>query len=161
VWEHGSLGLHADSVVAVKDAAGLRAEILARRDRLGGEAFAEAFLDGREFNLAILTRGNGLEPHAAGDDVEHLPAAEIRFDPAMPGPRIVGYEAKWAPGSPQDLSTPRAFELPPATRLSSNRCARSRGGPGTRSACAATRGSTSDSTRRADRSSSTSTRTRA
>lgn len=99
VWEHGSLGLEADSVVIAEGPATLREAIDVRLDQLGGEAFAETYVHGREFNLAML---------ADVDGVEHLPAAEIRFR----GPQaahIVGYRAKWSPGSAEDRDTPRSF----------------------------------------------------
>jgi len=103
VWEHGSLGLEADSVVTVTDAAQLQDEIERRLDRLGGEAFAEAYVHGREFNLGLLAADHG---------VEHLPPAEILFAARDgQGPRIVGYRAKWDAGSADDLGTPRSFAV--------------------------------------------------
>lgn len=101
VWEHGSLGLEADSVVMAEGPATLRDAIAARLERLGGEAFAEAYVHGREFNLGLL---------ADVDGVEHLPAAEIRFS-APAATHIVGYRAKWSPGSPEDRDTPRSFAV--------------------------------------------------
>src|SRR5690606_9101096 len=66
VWEHASFGLDDSSVVTGRQAA---RELIARRARdLGGEWFAERYVDGREFNLSLLER-NG-EP-------EVLPAAEM------------------------------------------------------------------------------------
>lgn len=101
VWEHGSLGLEADSVVAVRDAHALAREVRARAPDLGGEAFAEAYVHGREFNLALLQ--DGVDPVC-------LPPAEIRFAAhAADQPRIVGYRAKWDAGSREDRQTPRSF----------------------------------------------------
>ncbi|MCB9882797.1 MAG: ATP-grasp domain-containing protein [Planctomycetes bacterium] len=106
VWEHGSLGLEADSVVTVRSPRELREEIVRRCPDLGGEAIAEAYVHGREFNLALLARGRG---------VEHLPAAEIDFQgDTGESPRVVGYRAKWSPGSPEDLATPRSFGVSPS-----------------------------------------------
>jgi D-alanine-D-alanine ligase len=98
-WEHGSLGLDADSVV--KGAEVARA-IEERATRFGTAHFAEAYIEGREFNLALLeTRGRA----------RVLPIAEIVFDGWGEGPRIVGYDAKWTPGSEAYTGTPRRFGL--------------------------------------------------
>ncbi len=108
VWEEASLGLEDDSIIAATDAAAVRDAIAVRVDRLGGEAFAEAFIAGREFNLSVL----------AGDDgPEVLPPAEIHFvDYAPDRPRLVGYRAKWDPASFEYHHTPRSFEFPATDR---------------------------------------------
>jgi D-alanine-D-alanine ligase len=108
VWEHGSLGLESDSVATAASALELAAALRERLPRLGGEGFAEAYVPGREFNVALLEG-------AAGP--ECLPIAEIRFlDPDPERPRIVGYRAKWSPGSAEDAATPRSFALADADR---------------------------------------------
>lgn len=100
VWEHGSLGLDESSVVKGAEAARIIAE---RSLRFGTEHFAEAYIDGREFNLALLE-------HRRGARV--LPIAEILFEGWRdPRPRIVGYDAKWAPESEAYVRTPRRFGL--------------------------------------------------
>lgn len=104
IWEHGSLGLEDDCVVHADRPEHLLAELKSRVQRLGGAAFAEAYVHGREFNLALLADGAGA--------VQHLPAAEIRFAGARSAPvQIVGYRAKWSPGSAEDEGTPRSFAL--------------------------------------------------
>lgn len=101
IWEHGSLGLEDDCVVTADRADVLLAELQRRLRRLGGSAFAEAYVHGREFNLALLAEGEG---------VAHLAPAEIRFAGAGRTPvQIVGYRAKWSPGSAEDEGTPRSF----------------------------------------------------
>ena len=98
VREHASYGLDIGSVVGGDRAA---AEMAARESRFGGEFFAERFLDGREFNAAIL---------AGPDGPELLPLQEIRFDELEAGrPRIVDYEAKWDETSAAYHHTPRCF----------------------------------------------------
>ncbi|HEY9537000.1 MAG TPA: hypothetical protein VIS03_05350 [Kiloniellaceae bacterium] len=98
--EHASLGLDAASVVPAAEA---RREIAARQQRFGRPFFAEAFIDGREFNLSVLETAGG--PRV-------LPVAEILFVDFPPGrPRIVDYEAKWAPESDAYANTPRRFDL--------------------------------------------------
>jgi D-alanine-D-alanine ligase len=98
VWEHGSLGIDEGSVVGAGQAAPV---IAARAARFGTEHFAEAYIEGREFNLALLEGSCG--PRV-------LPVAEILFtDWAAGMPRIVGYDAKWTPESDAYAATPRRF----------------------------------------------------
>jgi D-alanine-D-alanine ligase len=57
VWEHASIGLDEDSVLFGADRKRLVAEMDVRREALGGACLAEAYIDGREFNLSLLARG--------------------------------------------------------------------------------------------------------
>jgi D-alanine-D-alanine ligase len=100
VWEHGSLGLDQGSVVKGAEVARVLAE---RIQRFGTEHFAERYIEGREFNLALLEeRGRA----------RVLPIAEILFQDWREGaPRIVGYDAKWASESEAYIGTPRRFGL--------------------------------------------------
>lgn len=97
--EDASLGLDDGCVVTGRDAAIARAAACAAR--WGGRWFAEEFIDGREFNIALLQDGDG---------AQILPMAEMRFE-AWPDrkPRIVGYEAKWDEGSAGWIGTVRRF----------------------------------------------------
>lgn len=98
--EHASFGMDAGSVVPAARAAG---EIRAREARFGGRFFAEAFIAGREFNLAILEGEAG---------PELLPIQEIRFDTLPAGlPHIVDYAAKWDETSAACRGTVRRFGL--------------------------------------------------
>lgn len=100
IFEHGSLGLDDSSVVRGVDAA---QTIAARNADWRIEHFAESYIEGREFNLALLERGG---------TVEVLPIAEMLFEGFAPDqPRIVGYDAKWAPESAAYIGTPRRFGL--------------------------------------------------
>jgi D-alanine-D-alanine ligase len=100
VWEHGSLGLDAASVVRGRDAA---KTIIERNSEWGTDHFAESFIEGREFNLALLDGPSG---------VEVLPIAEIVFEGfENRAPKIVGYDAKWTPDSEAYIGTPRHFGL--------------------------------------------------
>jgi D-alanine-D-alanine ligase len=106
VWEHASIGLDEDSVIQEADRGRLLAEMDARRDALGGVCLAEAFIDGREFNLSLLADMRESAP-------EVLPPAEIRFDAYPPGKvRIVGYRSKWEEGTFEFNHTPRSFTFP-------------------------------------------------
>ena len=101
--EHASVGLHDENVVTSASSA---RQILAKKQEThGGEWFAEAYIEGREFNLSVLEGRHG-QPQV-------LPPAEIRFH-GFPGnqPKIVGYEAKWDTGSFEYQATTRHFDFP-------------------------------------------------
>ncbi|MFH0911821.1 MAG: D-alanine--D-alanine ligase [Planctomycetota bacterium] len=126
VWEHASIGLDEDSVLAGPDRERLLKEMAARREALGGACLAEAFIDGREFNLSLLAGRSGQDcvcpaSAAAGTSSplvrvrapEVLPPAEIRFDAYPPGKvRVVGYRSKWEEDSFEFNHTPRSFDFP-------------------------------------------------
>jgi D-alanine-D-alanine ligase len=104
VWEHASLGLDENSVIDVESGWQMREAIENRRKALGGEAFAERFIEGREFNLAIL---------AGADKPEVLPPAEIIFENHREDQlKIVGYNAKWDEQSFEYCHTPRRYDFP-------------------------------------------------
>ncbi|GAB4293397.1 MAG: D-alanine--D-alanine ligase [Roseovarius sp.] len=99
--EHGSLGIDAGSIVPGARAS---AEIAARAARFGGAFFAETFIEGREFNVALMEAPDG--------GARVLPIPEILFDTLPAGaPRIVDYGAKWDPDCPAYHHTPRRFGL--------------------------------------------------
>jgi D-alanine-D-alanine ligase len=92
--EDASIGLDDGCVVGGSEVAA-RAASSAKLH--GGAWFAERFIEGREFNIALL---NG----------KVLPLAEMCFE-AWPQdrPRIVGYAAKWDDGSHASRHTVRRF----------------------------------------------------
>src|SRR5579872_6598197 len=103
VWEHASIGLEDGSVAA--DRGRLPGILRRRQRRYGGEWFAEAYVEGREFNLSLL---------AGNRRVELLPPAEMCFVGYPPGkPRIVNYAAKWEEASFEYHATQRRFDFPP------------------------------------------------
>jgi len=103
VWEDASLGMD-DSAVVDGGPAAARAELARREGRPGSPWFAEAFVEGREFNLGLLDGPDG--PVV-------LPPAEITFEGYPAGkPRIVGYAAKWHEDSFEYRHTVRRFDLP-------------------------------------------------
>lgn len=105
VWEHASVGLDEDSVRSFASAEELASELERRRPALGGEGFAELYVEGREFNLALL--GN------PGGEPEVLPHAEIVFEGyGSSKRRVVGWRAKWDPESYEYHHTPRRFDFP-------------------------------------------------
>ena len=100
VWEHASIGLDASSI---GEGASLRTIQAQRSGCFGGSWFAEAFIDGREFNLALV--GPAEAPRL-------LPPAEIEFVGFAPDqPRLVDYAAKWDPDSHAYRNTPRRYDF--------------------------------------------------
>jgi len=103
VCEDASIGIDDDAVVQVASPERLPALVAERPAALGGEAFAERYVEGREFNLSLLAKDEG---------VEVLPPAEISFEGFPPGkPRIVGYAAKWDEASFEYSHTPRRADF--------------------------------------------------
>ena len=104
VWEHASIGLGQDSVVDVQNASELAERMSMFQKRLYGECFAEAYIEGREFNLSILAGPSG--PKA-------LPPAEIIFTGYSAGQfNIMDYVAKWKADSVEYVNTMRRFDFP-------------------------------------------------
>ncbi len=143
VTQHASFGLEEDSVLAGGELNELRGALRPWAVRLGGDCFLEEYVDGREFNVAVLggaTRqacekmetGSGgpfvepRKPRPSGVPVpnfsgaasaEVLPPAEIVFAGFPPGkPRIVGYRAKWQEDSFEYAHTVRQFDFSPEDR---------------------------------------------
>lgn len=107
IAEHGSVGLDQGALVDVVEGDELARALAARAEAVGTALFAEAFIDGREFNLALLAGPTG------GASYELLPPAEIVFeDFALDQPRIVDYRAKWDSSSHAYHHTPRRFDFP-------------------------------------------------
>ena len=105
LWQHASSGLHEDELILDKNADRIQALLPKYAAQFGGACFAEAFVDGREFNLSLLAESR--EPQV-------LPPAEIVFD-GYPDDQlhIVGYRAKWEKDSYEYKHTPRRFGFPP------------------------------------------------
>jgi len=105
VWEHASIGLDENGLVAVSDIRELWRLLEARAPDLGKLCFAERYIEGREFNLSLLAQPGGLRV---------LPPAEIRFEGYPVGKaRIVDYRAKWDAASFEYHHTPRGFDFGP------------------------------------------------
>ncbi|MFH1755104.1 MAG: D-alanine--D-alanine ligase [Candidatus Latescibacterota bacterium] len=109
VWEHASIGLDEESLIADMRPELVSSELRSRASKLGGACFAEQYIDGREFNLSLL---------AARPGPEVLPAAEMIFDGFTSDmPRIVDYRAKWDEDTYAYQHTHRSFDIEPADRL--------------------------------------------
>ena len=100
VWEHGSVGIDEDSLLAGGEPLATAQEMDRRATALGMACLAERFVDGREFNMAVLEGPQGPEV---------LPAAEIVFRGYGDKPKVVGYRAKWEEESFEYANTVRAF----------------------------------------------------
>lgn len=106
VWEHASIGLDEDSVVSVATRDELEAHITRRLPALGGEGFAEKFIDGREFNLSVIEAAGTLGVP------EILPPAEMVFEGYGENkPKVIGYRAKWDESSEEYRRTVRTFDF--------------------------------------------------
>ncbi len=96
--EHASIGLDEGCIIS-PETAGELSEALEEKERATGRAWiAEEFVDGREFNAALL-----------GEQV--LPPAEMCFSPDFEGHRILTYEAKWDESAPSYARSVRSFDL--------------------------------------------------
>lgn len=101
--QHASLGLDPGAVVRTSTEA--EALIHERSHLYGTPFFAEAYIEGREFNLSVIE-----DPPGAA---RVLPPAEIRFLDWPEGtPKIVDHAAKWDDHSSRYTRTVRTF--PPA-----------------------------------------------
>jgi len=106
VWEHASVGLEDGSVASSHSALADEISRRVRAERID-HLFVEAYVEGREFNLALLGG-------AAGGEPQSLPPAEIQFVGYPAGkPKMVGYRAKWDEGSFEFGNTPRRFDFVP------------------------------------------------
>lgn len=95
IREDASVGIDSNAVVDTFEA--LRARVDFIVERYHQPAIVEEYIDGREFNIAVL--GNGASKRA-------LPPSEIIFVDFPPDkPRICCYEAKWVEDSPMFRKT--------------------------------------------------------
>lgn len=98
--DHASIGINDASVIANHEE---MSRWLADNPGIAtAKYFAERYVDGREFNMALIEDGCG--------GVEVLNAAEIMFRDFPTGkPRIVGYAAKWDESAFEYQNTVRIF----------------------------------------------------
>ncbi len=99
----GSEGIDGSSLV--RDKRAQLAAAVARVHRVSGQpALVEAYIEGREFNLAVMERAGTIMP---------LPVAEIDFSLFPPDrPHIVDYAVKWQPGIIAGQVSPRRIPAP-------------------------------------------------
>lgn len=102
-WEHASIGLDENSLITYTDKTSILKEMKLRETRLGGSCYAEAFVEGREFNVALI---------ADKDGARVLPIAEMLFQDYAPDKlKIVDYKAKWDADSFEYNNTIRRFDF--------------------------------------------------
>lgn len=102
-WEHASIGLDETSIIKYTNTAETLAQMNGRRAKLGGACFAEAFIDGREFNVALI---------AEKGRARVLPVAEMLFQDYAPDkPKLVDYRAKWVADSFEYNNTIRKYDF--------------------------------------------------
>lgn len=102
-WEHASIGLDEDSRINHTSKAKILKEMNRRKEKLGGSCYAEAYIDGREFNVALISGKAG---------VKVLPIAEMLFRNYAPDKlKIVDYKAKWVADSFEYNNTIRNFDF--------------------------------------------------
>ncbi len=100
-WEHASIGLDENSLITFTEKATMIKEMKLREKKLGGSCYGEAYIDGREFNVALIS-------DQAGARV--LPIAEMLFQDYAPDQlKIVDYKAKWDADSFEYNNTIRKF----------------------------------------------------
>lgn len=103
IYEHASFALDDASVVTALTAEDLLAEITVKQQKFGKAFFAERYIEGREFNVSIISSPLG------GPMV--LPVAEMDFDNFPESkPKIYGYQAKWDEESLEYESINRRFK---------------------------------------------------
>ena len=103
VYEHASLALDDHCVSRWTSDAHAQSCLRTLERRTGKPAMAEAYIEGREFNLSVLERQS---------TIDVLAPAEIEFlDYPVGKPRIVGYAAKWEETSFEYGCTPRTFRF--------------------------------------------------
>ncbi len=86
-WEDASVGLDDSSIVQADNCNTLLAALRYRIQYLHMDCFAETYIDGREFNIALLSSNQG---------VRVLPVSEILFDDYPPDKfKVLDYRAKW------------------------------------------------------------------
>ena len=100
VWEHASIGMDSTSLLSGVNNDELGVILAQNTSRSGATRFAEAFIPGREFNLALL---------AAPGGPQVLHPAEILFEDFGDRPHLVDYRAKWEPDSFEYQHTRRSF----------------------------------------------------
>jgi D-alanine-D-alanine ligase len=104
-WEDASVGLDQDAALTVSDHRVLHNAVRNRQKKLGIDCFAEAYIEGREFNIALLASDQG---------VRLLPTSEILFVDYPPDKlKLLDYRAKWVENSFEYDNTRRTLDVHP------------------------------------------------
>ena len=101
IWEDASIAID-DAAVVEAGGETLERLLRERAEHVGRAVFAEAWVEGRDFNVGLLAKAGGIEV---------LPPAEVRFENWPVGkPRLYGFAAKWDPRSLEWDRTPTVFD---------------------------------------------------
>ncbi|MHB8138676.1 MAG: D-alanine--D-alanine ligase family protein [Smithellaceae bacterium] len=104
-WEDASVGLDDTAILRTTNRETLLNALKNRKHNLGMDCFAEAYIDGREFNIALLATDRG---------ARILPVAEILFQNFPPDKlKFLDYRAKWVEDSFEYDNTRRSFDMDP------------------------------------------------
>jgi len=104
-WEEASVGLDDDSIIQMTNPINITTALRNRQAIIGCECFAEAYIEGREFNIALLATRQG---------VRILPASEILFqDYPQDKLKLLDYRAKWVEDSFEYDNTIRTLDIQP------------------------------------------------
>ena len=102
-WEDASVGLDENSIFTLNDKTDVVALMADRKKYIGGPCFAEAYIDGREFNMALIAGKSG---------VQALPPAEMQFIGYEPEKlKLLDYNAKWVEGTFEYENTARTMDF--------------------------------------------------
>ncbi len=102
-WEDASVGLDENSVIKINHSSDIINAIHNGRQKLGVSCFAEAYIDGREFNIALLASQSG---------VQLLPPAEMLFLDYPKGKvKMLDYRSKWIEDSFEYDHTRRTLDM--------------------------------------------------
>jgi D-alanine-D-alanine ligase len=96
--EHASLALDDNCIKTFSSEEEMKLTLSQKKKETGLEWIAEQYIEGREFNCAILGK-------------EILPPAEIRFEDDFIGHKILTYEAKWNDKSDSYRQSLRHFDI--------------------------------------------------
>ena len=103
--EDASVGLDDRCVLQAVGLEAVQNALRERQEELGLDCFAEAYIDGREFNIALLASDQGARV---------LPPAEILFLDYPPEKRkVLDYRAKWVENSFEYEHTIRSLSIAP------------------------------------------------
>ncbi|MFO7569574.1 MAG: hypothetical protein R6W75_07225 [Smithellaceae bacterium] len=115
-WEDASVGLDDESIIYTSHSATLLSSLQDRKNKLKTACFAEAYIDGREFNIALLATQKG---------VVVLPAAEMLFLDYPPDKlKLLDYRAKWVEDTFEYDNTMRTLDIAPGDEALVNRLRR-------------------------------------
>ncbi|HON55556.1 MAG TPA: ATP-grasp domain-containing protein [bacterium] len=104
IWEDASIGIDSESIKYCNTKNELLIFLETREKKIKKECMAEFYIDGREFNISVISDKN--------KKIKILPIAEIVFTNYNDKFKIIDYNAKWNEDSFEYKNTNRTFEFP-------------------------------------------------